>query len=151
MYYMMGYYIHSCQKMRYKAEYSPSFLLDPETYDYYPFQDICKPLLDKFEHASFSRGTSLRQKIEETASEASELKSKPDSTDGAQSSQSDRGSDSEAEEDSDEEMPDNLAPGFLDADKIPLDLLISIYGLEDEDGQVVPISVSSVYASRRQC
>ena len=25
----IGYYIHSCQKMRYKGDYSPSFLLDP--------------------------------------------------------------------------------------------------------------------------
>lgn len=24
-----GFYIHSCQKMRYKGDYSPSFLLDP--------------------------------------------------------------------------------------------------------------------------
>jgi len=24
-----GYYVHTCQKMKYKAEYSPSYLLDP--------------------------------------------------------------------------------------------------------------------------
>ena len=27
--YYMGYYIHSCAKMRYKADYIPSYLLDP--------------------------------------------------------------------------------------------------------------------------
>lgn len=27
--YITGYYIHTCQKMRYKAEYQPSQLLDP--------------------------------------------------------------------------------------------------------------------------
>jgi len=28
-YYYLGFYIHSCPKMRYKAQYSPSDLLDP--------------------------------------------------------------------------------------------------------------------------
>lgn len=31
-YYYMGYYIHTCPKMRYKAEYHPSELLCPEQY-----------------------------------------------------------------------------------------------------------------------
>lgn len=26
---IIGFYIHSCQKMRYKGEYSPSYLADP--------------------------------------------------------------------------------------------------------------------------
>lgn len=26
---LLGYYEHKCQKMRYKGEYSPSFLADP--------------------------------------------------------------------------------------------------------------------------
>lgn len=30
-YYYMGYYIHSCQKMRYKAEFKPQYILDLET------------------------------------------------------------------------------------------------------------------------
>ncbi|KAL8944249.1 MAG: hypothetical protein Q9216_000544 [Gyalolechia sp. 2 TL-2023] len=33
-YYYMGFYIHSCTKMRYKNQYQPSFLLDPETYSW---------------------------------------------------------------------------------------------------------------------
>lgn len=31
-YYYMGYYIHSCPKMRYKGKLDPSYLLCPETY-----------------------------------------------------------------------------------------------------------------------
>ena len=31
-YYYMGYYIHSCPKMRYKGDYKPSELLCPVTY-----------------------------------------------------------------------------------------------------------------------
>jgi len=33
-YYYLGFYIHSCSKMRYKAQYSPSDLLDPVSYIY---------------------------------------------------------------------------------------------------------------------
>ncbi|XP_057855265.1 arginyl-tRNA--protein transferase 2 isoform X2 [Cryptomeria japonica] len=44
-YYYLGYYIHSCPKMRYKAAYNPSELLCPVRYQWIPFQ-IAKPLLD---------------------------------------------------------------------------------------------------------
>ncbi|KAI5119896.1 hypothetical protein M0805_003700 [Coniferiporia weirii] len=49
----MGYYIHSCQKMKYKGEYSPSFLLDPEEYTWYPLKE-CLPLLDVNRYACFA-------------------------------------------------------------------------------------------------
>ncbi|KAK9283459.1 hypothetical protein L1049_011703 [Liquidambar formosana] len=45
-YYYLGYYIHSCSKMRYKAAYYPSELLCPLRYQWVPF-DIAKPLLDR--------------------------------------------------------------------------------------------------------
>jgi arginyl-tRNA---protein transferase len=35
-YYYLGYYIHSCGKMRYKAEYIPSQLMCPETFRWIP-------------------------------------------------------------------------------------------------------------------
>ncbi|KAE9598739.1 hypothetical protein Lal_00022658 [Lupinus albus] len=44
-YYYLGYYIHSCNKMRYKAAYRPSELLCPLRYQWVPF-DIARPLLD---------------------------------------------------------------------------------------------------------
>ncbi|KAG2013767.1 arginine-tRNA-protein transferase 1 [Coprinopsis cinerea AmutBmut pab1-1] len=52
-YVYMGFYIHSCQKMRYKGDYSPSFLADPETYQWYPIEH-CKSLLEKNRYACFS-------------------------------------------------------------------------------------------------
>lgn len=52
-YLYMGFYIQSCQKMRYKGEYSPSYLADPETYDWYPLEK-CTPLLNKNRYACFS-------------------------------------------------------------------------------------------------
>uniref|UniRef100_A0A2P2K3Q5 Arginyl-tRNA--protein transferase n=1 Tax=Rhizophora mucronata TaxID=61149 RepID=A0A2P2K3Q5_RHIMU len=45
-YYYLGYYIHSCSKMRYKAAYCPSELLCPLRYKWVPF-DTAKPLLDR--------------------------------------------------------------------------------------------------------
>ncbi|KAF5931277.1 hypothetical protein HYC85_032150 [Camellia sinensis] len=45
-YYYLGYYIHSCSKMRYKASYRPAELLCPLHYQWVPF-DIARPLLDR--------------------------------------------------------------------------------------------------------
>ncbi|KAJ7937169.1 arginine-tRNA-protein transferase [Mycena leptocephala] len=50
----MGFYIHSCPKMRYKGDYYPSYLADPETYDWFPLES-CIPLLEKYRYACFSQ------------------------------------------------------------------------------------------------
>ncbi|XP_018013324.1 arginyl-tRNA--protein transferase 1 isoform X2 [Hyalella azteca] len=42
--YYMGFYIHSCPKMRYKGHYEPSFLLCPETYSWCPLPPSVKKL-----------------------------------------------------------------------------------------------------------
>ncbi|XP_067946498.1 arginyl-tRNA--protein transferase 1-like [Watersipora subatra] len=44
-YYLMGFYIHACPKMKYKAQFSPSYLLCPESYKWTPIED-CLPQLD---------------------------------------------------------------------------------------------------------
>lgn len=49
----LGFYVHSCPKMRYKGEYHPSYLADPEIYTWWPFKE-CLPLLDKFHYACFA-------------------------------------------------------------------------------------------------
>ena len=46
----MGFYIHSCPKMRYKAKYSGSYLLCPDTYNWVPV-DKCQPILDQTKYA----------------------------------------------------------------------------------------------------
>ncbi|KAL7544907.1 hypothetical protein ACHAWF_008277 [Thalassiosira exigua] len=43
-FYYLGYYIHSCQKMTYKAEYKPSELLCPVTLKWVRFEDAKKRL-----------------------------------------------------------------------------------------------------------
>eukprot|EP00898_Chlorokybus_atmophyticus_P000170 jgi/Chlat1/1153/Chrsp112S01612 len=43
-YYYLGYYIHTCPKMRYKAGYSPSYLLCPVKYTWIPLGKVSKAL-----------------------------------------------------------------------------------------------------------
>ncbi|XP_028936418.1 arginyl-tRNA--protein transferase 1 isoform X2 [Ornithorhynchus anatinus] len=51
--YYMGFYIHSCPKMRYKGQYRPSDLLCPETYVWVPIEQ-CLPVLEKSKYSRFN-------------------------------------------------------------------------------------------------
>ncbi|XP_051049106.1 arginyl-tRNA--protein transferase 1 isoform X2 [Phodopus roborovskii] len=53
-YYYMGFYIHSCPKMRYKGQYRPSDLLCPETYVWVPIEQ-CLPSLDVSKYCRFNQ------------------------------------------------------------------------------------------------
>lgn len=53
-YYYMGYYIHSCAKMRYKGRYEPSYILDPESLDWHRLDDEFRHKLDKRKYVSLS-------------------------------------------------------------------------------------------------
>ncbi|XP_017093675.2 arginyl-tRNA--protein transferase 1 isoform X2 [Drosophila bipectinata] len=46
-YYYMGFYIHSCPKMRYKGKLSASYLLCPETYVWLTLTDAIRSKLDE--------------------------------------------------------------------------------------------------------
>jgi len=48
----MGFYIHSCVKMRYKGDYSPSYLADPEEFTWHPLK-TCVPMLNRYRYACF--------------------------------------------------------------------------------------------------
>ncbi|XP_066246857.1 arginyl-tRNA--protein transferase 1 isoform X3 [Euwallacea similis] len=50
-YYYMGFYIHSCPKMRYKGKLHSSVLLCPETYCWFPIEKC----LDKLDASKYSR------------------------------------------------------------------------------------------------
>jgi len=52
-YYYMGFYIHTCQKMKYKAAYKPSDLLCDKTFEWVPVER-CLPKLDKTKYCKFS-------------------------------------------------------------------------------------------------
>ncbi|XP_058527144.1 arginyl-tRNA--protein transferase 1 isoform X2 [Ochotona princeps] len=53
-YYYMGFYIHSCPKMKYKGQYRPSDLLCPETYVWVPIEQ-CLPSLDHAKYCRFNQ------------------------------------------------------------------------------------------------
>lgn len=79
-YYYMGFYIHSCTKMKYKGDYKVQHVLDPETYEWNPLDDELRALLDKKPYVSLSRerrkraikASSVSGDVSETASDVEE-------------------------------------------------------------------------------
>ncbi|XP_061401409.1 arginyl-tRNA--protein transferase 1-like [Musca vetustissima] len=59
-YYYMGFYIHSCQKMRYKGKLSGSYLLCPEAYTWHPLSDEIRLKLDANKYQRFNDDPSAR-------------------------------------------------------------------------------------------
>ncbi|KAL8630826.1 hypothetical protein Q9189_003495 [Teloschistes chrysophthalmus] len=59
-YYYMGYYIHSCIKMRYKNQYKPTYLLDLETYSWNPLDADHLARLSARKYVSMSLERQLR-------------------------------------------------------------------------------------------
>ncbi|XP_075932647.1 arginyl-tRNA--protein transferase 1 isoform X1 [Anarhichas minor] len=53
-YYYLGFYIHSCPKMRYKGQYRPSDLLCPETFAWVPIEQ-CVLQLESSRYARFNQ------------------------------------------------------------------------------------------------
>lgn len=51
-YYYMGFYIHTCPKMRYKSKFRPSYLLCPLRYTWHPV-DKCLQKLDNEKYSIF--------------------------------------------------------------------------------------------------
>uniref|UniRef100_A0A5F8GNQ4 Arginyl-tRNA--protein transferase 1 n=1 Tax=Monodelphis domestica TaxID=13616 RepID=A0A5F8GNQ4_MONDO len=62
-YYYMGFYIHSCPKMRYKGQYKPSDLLCPETYVWVPIEQ-CLPALENSKYCRFNQDTKADEEAE---------------------------------------------------------------------------------------
>ena len=54
--YYMGFYIHSCPKMKYKSKFSPSYLLCPRKYTWWPITD-CQLKLDQQKFCVFDEKT----------------------------------------------------------------------------------------------
>lgn len=62
-YYYMGYYIHSCTKMRYKGDYKPQYVLDPESYKWNPLDGELRSLLDIKTYVSLSRERARKDSV----------------------------------------------------------------------------------------
>ncbi|KAI8934530.1 hypothetical protein NX059_008229 [Plenodomus lindquistii] len=74
-YYYMGYYIHSCTKMKYKGDYKTQHVLDPETYEWHPLDAELRGLMDRKRYVSMSR--ERRLKAAETVSRCAPEEAKP--------------------------------------------------------------------------
>ncbi|KAG9324720.1 hypothetical protein KVV02_002498 [Mortierella alpina] len=63
-YYYMGFYIFTCQKMTYKGQFHPSYLLDPETYNWIEFKK-CQEILKEQRYSCFETPTVMDPIFEE--------------------------------------------------------------------------------------
>lgn len=77
-YYYMGYYIHTCQKMRYKGRYEPVNVLDPESLEWHSFDDDFRKKLDKHRYVSLS-GNQSRAKLKTNDAKATGTMTTPSS------------------------------------------------------------------------
>ena len=62
VYYYMGYYIHSCKKMRYKGDYKP-YVLDFDTMQWNLLDDEMRRLMDKRAWVSMERERRIRDEL----------------------------------------------------------------------------------------
>ncbi|OMP84652.1 Arginyl-tRNA--protein transferase 1 [Diplodia seriata] len=60
-FYYMGYYIHNCKKMRYKGDYQPQYVLDPESYEWNELNGELRGLLDEKKYVSLWRQRQNKQ------------------------------------------------------------------------------------------
>lgn len=66
-----GFYVHGCPKMKYKGDYAPSYLLDPEDYSLHPIEEY-RPFLDNHTYVSFAHvGQSDQQPSDDTGKSCS--------------------------------------------------------------------------------
>ncbi|TIB99513.1 hypothetical protein E3Q16_04165 [Wallemia mellicola] len=102
----MGYYIHDCVKMKYKATYQPSYLLDAVTNEFYPYKES-SDVLEKYRWASFAQSKSIKVTAEDN--------------------KDDHGSD----EEEDENLPVPSPAGFLNPRDLPRSLLNNVKILDN--------------------
>lgn len=73
-FYYMGYYIHSCNKMRYKGDYKPQHVLDLHNFEWMPLDDELRSLMEKKTYASMSKERERRALLEQVDSGADDEK-----------------------------------------------------------------------------
>ncbi len=66
--YYLGFYVHSCRKMRYKGSFKPSFLLDPEVFTWHRIEE-CRSKLDVAKYSRFADASAVDADESEDVSE----------------------------------------------------------------------------------
>ncbi|KAK5518527.1 Arginyl-tRNA--protein transferase 1 [Exophiala xenobiotica] len=126
-FYYMGYYIHSCIKMRYKGTFSPSYLLDPESLEWCLFDKTYQRELDKRPYVSLSHDRKQGPVTTEENSQSQTTAASASETTKERSTVFDDGQDLEFDEalsdEEDAEIPegsmfDYHIPGVLTKDEV---------------------------------
>ena len=81
-YYYMGYYIHSCNKMRYKADYKPQFVLDFDSLEWYPLDDEMKTLMDRRNYIGMSNARARKARRQQHSPDPMETDRNHEKTSG---------------------------------------------------------------------
>ncbi|TKA81403.1 hypothetical protein B0A49_00862 [Cryomyces minteri] len=151
-YYYMGYYIHSCAKMRYKGDYNPQFILDLETLEWNELDDEIRALLAIQKYVSISRERRLATEQTE-AIEAEKCKS--DKQSGAIVDQQYLFDNPAEAADSDLSLFDLTMPGMMtvnevmehiDLDHMSLEIRGAVHRME----QLVSISADSKLSGKHE-
>ncbi|KAG0066537.1 Arginyl-tRNA--protein transferase 1 [Linnemannia elongata] len=95
-FYYMGFYIFTCQKMTYKGQFHPSYLLDPETYNWIEFKK-CQEVLKDQRYSAFEHPAPLDPLFE------AKIQSIIDKKKGAPSKSSNDDEDDDEDEDGDDD------------------------------------------------
>ena len=125
-----GFYIHSCVKMRYKGDYTPQYMLDPDSYGWDLLDDVLKKKLDDKSFISLSREQAKGRSS--SLSFQSRLAAENQFSDGTMDGQAKNG-DTEmgSNEDSDDDPPDpnpnaplweRAMPGILTKNQLKTDI-----------------------------
>ncbi|KAF3011519.1 Arginyl-tRNA--protein transferase 1 [Neopestalotiopsis sp. 37M] len=137
-YWYSGFYIHTCPKMRYKIDFKPQFVLDPERYVWRPLDSEALKLFDArgYLHLS-SEDESLKPPVEpiseaEDQSVVIEDSGAPEGEDGEDEDEDVEDADNDEDDDEDDDEENNISllqsnmPGLASIDilrQAPLDLI----------------------------
>jgi arginyl-tRNA---protein transferase len=122
VWYMMGFYIHSCKKMKYKVDFHPQYVLDPESYNWDLFDDDLKRRLDARPYVSLSRERREGIQAPERRSEVNEDDLAGQTVDVED--EDDKSSDQDSSASSEDVLLfDRNMPGILPRNEIPPSLL----------------------------
>ncbi|CAH8389714.1 unnamed protein product [Eruca vesicaria subsp. sativa] len=126
-YYYLGFYIHSCSKMRYKAAYRPSELLCPLRFQWVPY-DVARPLLDKKPYVILSD-------IKESQSQCSSQPHASETLGTSEHEEMEQGETNDhfmggSDDDEDEEMDESESEDtYIESDIID-NIIIGLYGTQ---------------------
>jgi arginyl-tRNA--protein-N-Asp/Glu arginylyltransferase len=126
-FYNLGLYIHSCPKMRYKAEYHPAEVLDPLTCEWLSHSKV-KEKLDRgvrYDFLSFA-GESVPARVARMETESDD-------------------------DDDDRDLPSPPPPGIIDPTTLPIEMLARCLIFDHGRVNILSVSVATYMCSIVDC